>query len=138
MVYYKVVSCRNLKENNYKDSYMSAMGMYPESVNQIYVEYKIGEWTYPQIKNSKLFVFNNRINAYTYYFSLCKDTHPYLLCFECEIGEIFPTPSSIVLYRSFETFNKYWNGNRINDIHLFNPPSGTILTDKVKLLQKAE
>lgn len=98
------------------------------------IEYEVGEWAYPIIPNSHIFVFSNLDWAKTFAGSSANQLHIY----ECEIGERYTSPYNIVDILSCrpESLINYWTGKR----HLINVyiqsviPPGTTMTNKVKLL----
>lgn len=68
------------------DRYLSVCHMFKESGHDIYklaLEYKIGEITRPQIKNSKIFAYENLDDAKRWSNIQCKDEVSFVIL-ECE------------------------------------------------------
>jgi hypothetical protein len=104
------------------------------------VEYRQGGWTVPSIKNSKLFVFDSRekaraykrdlnifnITPYKFYIYKAEIINPgYFTLFHTEI--FFKTIEEVFTY---EWSNQSLSSNR----KCF--PSGTVMVDKVKIIEK--
>lgn len=98
------------------------------------VEYKVGEWVYPNIVNSKLFVFDTIANVN--FFLEDKKYHRDISIYSCEVKD--PVIGQIIT--SCEDYNIYffWGSSHPNPFMgpCFSAPCGTILCSAVKLLEK--
>lgn len=103
------------------------------------VQYKVGEWVFPKVPSSKLMVFNKLSNAK--YF-LDNYRHNGGVIYECEIGRIFQQAMffrhvySLDFIHTYDKYLKLKKQHR-NVSNLFaEPPTGTVFTNKVKLIDK--
>ena len=102
------------------------------SDHKLNVLYKLNQWTYPKIKGSKLFVFDNLSDAIKFPKGNA--------VFECEvinvskrgpfINRIFPYQTLLSMWTNYRNKKKY------TDIAFGNPPHGTVWVDAVKLTEQ--
>lgn len=109
------------------------------------IEYKINEWVYPEVKGSKLFVFGELHYASLYVVSSSIFSSGYEV-WKCEINECeeydgIVSSSGGNIYLFWAKFNSLGAEERLeylkNRFDKMYVPKSTILTDKVKLLEKA-
>ena len=116
-MYYKVVSIID-------DKFYSALTY--GQIQDFHVNYKIGEWAYPIIENSKLFVFDNLDRAERYcrmQFTTKEVVDGVIQIFSCEV--LNPTK-----------IHKFWEkGETIYDCPLL---LGAVLCDAVKLIERVQ
>ncbi len=125
--YYKVVQVKEDRFYSYNKS-VYTMGS---------IEYRINKWTYPEIENSKLFIFKNLqdaynmagFNTYKHKVFLCEVKNPHLI-------QITSLPNT----RDKYMFQDFWNGvkNKIYKyfIYTISVPKGSYWCDKVKLISE--
>lgn len=108
---------------------------------KLVVEYEVGEWTYPIIPHSKLFVFESLRMSKLFARGLSCEI------FKCEVGHA--EPCNFVCYltgpleewwREYTTGNIWWREYTTGGILFRNDvkwaPIGTFMTDRVKLVRK--
>lgn len=124
MIAYKLCSTRSKLDGELFDREFCSFN---DTRSEFTVVYQIGEWTYPKLARSLLFVFDTLENALEY----AKD-FPYSTLFECEVGDVFrqkiPTADTWDI-------REYWENNVNNEpVYI----SGCYATNKVKLLKMVE
>lgn len=97
----------------------------------ISIKYSLGEWTFPKIKGSKLFVFED-LNLARKYANFCCQK----ILYECEVKnpkEKGPASS----YHIFEILKAIRQKKKYSHlINYKNVPDGTIFCDAVKLIER--
>ena len=125
MQYYKVVSLWNEK-------YYSVMVIYKGGPLRHHVEYGIDKWSYPNIENSKLFVFDDLEAAKKYCrFNFIIEEHKVEI-FSCEVTNPVVN-GDMCMYSHLEAVIDFWSG-----IHEFSRRAidHTVLCDSVKLIER--
>jgi hypothetical protein len=125
--YYKVVT------NNYNRLFSSFV--VDGGPTDFIVEYFVGEWSYPTIKKTRLFVFNDFIDAEN--FAVLSLGHS---IYECEVKN--PRKNPTIMSR-FSCIQKYWElrfqkkktGHFCRNSYL---SSGCSSCDAVKLIKKVK
>jgi len=125
-MYYKVVS-------GYKDKLISS------SIPLEYggIEYKLNEWVYPQILNSKLYIFNCLANARTFVYSqgISFGTRIY-------IADAIGVSSKVHMACNWGCVEKFWklikNKKKYSHLLPIYQYVGTLSCDAVKLIKKVE
>jgi hypothetical protein len=96
------------------------------------VKYRKKEWTIPAIKNSKLFVFNNRKTARIFTKDQKNWVEQNTKIYKCEIQN--PTKLEKIVI-SFSDINKFWNEH---NPYIATKPvlPGTIVCDAIKIIKR--
>ncbi len=128
-IFYKVVCDSN------KFHMFCAITTKLTSVVSSLITYHQNIWTYPDISNSKLFVFNNRKNAENFLLGLtCSWTFS---IYKVEV--INPAYLKYMCIPIAGNFKQMWKlkHNKKKFIHLTTkPPKGTVGVDAVKLIER--
>lgn len=125
MYFYKVVYGLENKYYSYLANYSRPL---IDLSSKYVLEYKVGEWTYPKIKNSKLFMFASYQAAETYKGEF---THVFL----CEAKN--PTWAALMLLFtkvSDASVEKWWAGNE--GAYCNKVPEHTKYADAIKILEE--
>jgi len=129
--YYKVVT----KPSEPLETYQSAMVYWYDGVN---VMYQVDKWSYPHLKDSKLFVFDSLRAAMSFVSLSCINGTTYI--FEVEVKN----PSKvkqIVRFLCTPTFQDYWKNRKSKKrptCTVVHPPMGTIICDAVMLKKRVQ
>lgn len=124
MIYYKVVykSCYGLE---------SVCRWLPDNYT---VLYKVGEWIYPKVLGSKLFVFKTLKHALDFVNSECSTIGNSCEIYKCQVDKAY----RIKKLSGIGTVDAYWkkkrSRKRINNYRTV--PDGTLSCDCLKLLEK--
>ena len=114
----------------------------PTSRRDFIVQYKLHEWIKPNVKGSKLFVFDALMAARDFAEPMRSQGVPKIEVYECRVKNpgssgvfmdyILDQPSFAL--RLWEEFNV----QNIIPSSVLNPPNGTIWVDEVKLIRKVD
>jgi hypothetical protein len=131
-IYYKVV------DHNKKSFFYSRIGSESELLDSLCVIYKLGEFVYPKLPGSKLYVFDNLASAdnffrhhrYRYDIYACEIKNPsknvILTNWDC--------PYRIInMWKKRQMKKKYSHYTHDCDIY-----SGSVMCDAVKLIKRVE
>lgn len=92
------------------------------------VEYTVGEWVRPKIKDSKLFVFKELYYAKTFMPGRIKKI------WRCEIQNPSPAPEMILL--TSRDISCFWQPDyQLNYLNSIDTPYGSLCCDAIKLLE---
>lgn len=108
-----------------------------ECPSQLVVQYKVGEWVYPEQYRTRLMVFGNLNDAKNFQ---DKINYPSFI-YKCEIGNIYKKGIFVSFISRYTIHNIISYSQRAKQhkkycTDLSSLPKGTVLTDRVKLLEK--
>jgi hypothetical protein len=133
-IYYKVVS-ENMRSSC--SCFAEFSSLPSDVVNNFTVKYKIGEFVYPNVKHSKLYVFESLKDAKYFVSDIFWATDKNTYIYECEV--INPKPAKTLLF-GFDNINDFWrckkNKKKISDFSKNDKNDVSIECDAVKLLYK--
>jgi len=96
------------------------------------IVYEVGKWTRPQIKGSKLFVFDNLQDAKTFDHGAFR-LNPCRAIYRCHVRGIEKGPRKWIAYCVEEDVRSYWRGAPSRRM---SSPKGTVCVGAVKLVER--
>lgn len=105
-------------------------------LNKVMVTYRLGEWTYPILPKSRLFVFSTLKAARSFFLPTSKGLVSVFRIFECEVEN--PIPFKVVpgMLETYTLYRNFWQDKEINTRLLSCPPNKTVGVTAVKLIRK--
>lgn len=108
-----------------------------EHVQLLSLEYKVNEWTYPIIKNSKLFVFEGLSDLQEFYINCyCNKEPGRYAVFRCECKN--PKPQELIYYsKHIPSIAAFWKfKHSIDGFDVLTAPTGSYGADAIKLIEE--
>jgi hypothetical protein len=125
MKYYKVV-----KENNSGDLVSIHDGYLLTSA----IKYKVGEWTVPVVKDSKVFIFDNIVDALMFY---CASPSR---IYECDAADVSKPPTKVLSLDSIHRnslLSDFWvNEWSVDEVYKNTNVQGALVASAVKLTKE--
>lgn len=133
---FKVISLYNNKLVSYNISscdYVNEKRIAEGSI----LEYKVGEWVYPKIKNSNLFCFGDLLHAHRY-ISYGDELEDHTQIFRCEV--LNPSSKGYWTGTSFDmdSLLEYIARGEKEDISSHSLVEGTVFCDAIRLLEEIQ
>jgi len=105
--------------------------------HEFFLQYIVGEWVYPKLLKSKIFIFDTFENAKAFAYKEYKDVaNQTLSIYSCEALDV-ESGKYMLSVDFLEDLYVFWTGEYLygyKDI----PPNGTLFCGSVKLIEKME